>query len=109
MIEEVSTEALTTVSGGMNRQVMQLALMNMQTAMMQTLTTANTNASNNAQLLQAMLSVMSGNSGAAQPQYAMPYGAMPYGAMPYAYAGAPLGYQYAAYGQPPMQAPAMPV
>ena len=62
------------------------------------------NASNNAQLLQTMLSVMSGNSGAAQPQYAMPYGAMPY-----AYAGAPLGYQYAAYGQPPMQAPAMPV
>jgi hypothetical protein len=107
MIEEVTPESLSTVSGGMNRQVMQLALMNMQTAMMQTLATANTNASNNAQMLQTMLSVMSGNSAAPSP-YASPY-AMPYGAMPYAYAGAPLGYQYAAYGQPPMQAPVMPV
>ncbi|HEX4455259.1 MAG TPA: hypothetical protein VH143_30570 [Kofleriaceae bacterium] len=82
---------------------MQLALMNMQTAMMQTLTTANSNASNNAQLVQTMLSLMSGN-GAAPSQYAMPYGGMPYG-----YAAPPMGYPYAAYGQPPMQAPVMPV
>ncbi len=107
MIEEVSTESLSTVSGGMNRQVRQLALMNMQTAMMQTLATANNNAANNAQLMQTMLSMMSGNSAAPSP-YASPY-AMPYGGMPYGYAAPPMGYPYAAYGQPPMQAPVMPV
>jgi hypothetical protein len=106
MLEEVTTESLSIVSGGMNRQVMQVALMNMQTAMMQTLANANNNAANNAQLMQTMLSMMTGNTAAPAP-YASPY-AMPYGGMPYGYA-APMGYPYAAYGQPPMQAPVMPV
>ena len=103
MLEEVTTESLSNVSGGMNRQAMQVALMNMQTAMMQTIANANNNAASNAQLMQTMLSMMSGNSAAPMP-YAMPYGGMPYG-----YAAAPMGYPYTAYGQPPMQTPVMPV
>jgi alpha-glucuronidase len=88
----------------MNHQTRQLLLMNMQTAMMQTLTAANTNAANNAQLMQTMLSMMTGG-GAAPAQYASPYG-MPYGTP---YGQAPMGYPYAAYGQPPQAEPMMPV
>jgi hypothetical protein len=104
MLEEVTIESLSNVSGGrLGRQALQLELLNMQTALNTSIANANSTSANNANLMQMFMSMMSG--GAPSP-YASPYG-MPYGA-PYGYAP-PTGYAYVpVYGQQQQAAPMMP-